>query len=571
MSSHTKASFSSGDFVLLKGGKLKGQRGFILKESVADVFMVAVDELLPDYSNPEQMNQMPEMIDVMTSDLDLIRREHEAVLLRVCDYGSNRFSSLGSAAITPAPEIHIDKDSAFAKLKRVSIAELPGLHSSDTIFKDDDAGALCQDLYHGKNLVIELFHEYADAKQRLVCLPTIHAKLYVLEADETLLDVGSVTVCPLPDETSESLTGRDTTVSTTWGKLLKNGLTMDQKSALADRMIHIIFRSMGYNLGCNITKSICSYLTRQYANRRWWKESLDLAIIRADLVSVSPYYRYLPVDLPHIAECLQSCGKFHEAAIIYGELPDFYAGDIWKQIHTMFPNERYSNTCLVHTVRDAVHVLYQQGKAYTQCKEWESAEVSFLRVLRMFVQNSVGEHAFRDELFKNGFAALEFVYACWAAELRSGNVAELLNDVGSLLSAAKEASAINGDQGFNAVRFLGPRYSKSPREMKKALKRAFLTDSAATFRSAVCSWKRAGAKLPLLDCALTLTELFKTAAKADARDLYLERSGGGITHCDCANQDCGQHDKSKMFLCVQCKSARYWYVTDTIRNARHFP
>jgi hypothetical protein len=165
----------------------------------------------------------------------------------------------------------IDPDSPHGRLARPSILNLPPPHSADSVFVDNETGALYKQVYSG-NCSLVFKHFFESPKEICLGYPNYHLTVCVCE-DNGLL--GSLAFVEYKAEVTAEVIGVQTIYRLSDGPLL--GMSGDQLSSLGSRALHLLFRLAGYDLGI---RSMV-YLGQMGCCQKvgWWKEAVDLAVI----------------------------------------------------------------------------------------------------------------------------------------------------------------------------------------------------------------------------------------------------------------------------------------------------
>ncbi|GKY90815.1 hypothetical protein MPSEU_000054300 [Mayamaea pseudoterrestris] len=567
-------NITPGDFVELTCEGYKGKRGYVLERPgpgqrvinhVSDAsshsLSVVIDNDYPYYVPSEA--RANEYLSVDREDLILLQKELVRFQVRVCDYKSSKFPCLGVAAAPSysRQEIAFDTESVFRKMYRPSIEELPGPHTVESVFKDVETESLFRDMFKGNNLVLTWMHYFEkdtndDIGDHLEnCRPTLITHVYEAKPDGTLVELGFVGGFPKASR-NHSEKAYQTRYNWLDRRLSENQLTLGQARALLERIFHLLFRLVAFDLGNYNAAAIARGMVMSYKDENRWKEAVDLEMITGDLMSVSPRKDALFFELYKISTCLDACARYREAGALYGQaiecyrnVPDNYATFPPMEIDSRL-QERLWLEVIMH---------YQKGRAYSSCCEWELAETSLLASLRKLFKNLHGYQAFDEPLFQKTYEELISLLYAWVDSLGGDGVASPINEVANLLRAAVLSARLKPDQPEPPI-FIADRYRRDPRAAKKALKKAFSAKSVSSFRSHVSSWKKIGAVANVpLDPELML-QMYRGHERAneDARNAYLRAALVVPPIYSCCFPDCCKADEnSKMFNCSRCKSIDY--------------
>lgn len=101
------------------------------------------------------------------------------------------------------------------------------------------------------------------------------------------------------------------------------GLSQEQKYAVAYRVLHLFLRHCRSAIDHRLaTTSLCLYLFSEYIKIKYWKETLDCAIIAANLALSQPPDEidlHAATALNLVGEALENLGEFLTAACVYDE------------------------------------------------------------------------------------------------------------------------------------------------------------------------------------------------------------------------------------------------------------
>ncbi|GKY90808.1 hypothetical protein MPSEU_000053600 [Mayamaea pseudoterrestris] len=523
-------NITPGDFVELTCEGYKGKRGYVLERPgpgqrvinhVSDAsshsLSVVIDNDYPYYVPSEA--RANEYLSVDREDLILLQKELVRFQVRVCDYKSSKFPCLGVAAAPSysRQEIAFDTESVFRKMYRPSIEELPGPHTVESVFKDVETESLFRDMFKGNNLVLTWMHYFEkdtndDIGDHLEnCRPTLITHVYEAKPDGTLVELGFVGGFPKASR-NHSEKAYQTRYNWLDRRLSENQLTLGQARALLERIFHLLFRLVAFDLGNYNAAAIARGMVMSYKDENRWKEAVDLEMITGDLMSVSPRKDALFFELYKISTCLDACARYREAGALYGQaiecyrnVPDNYATFPPMEIDSRL-QERLWLEVIMH---------YQKGQL------------------------------------------ISLLYAC-VDSLGGDGVASPINEVANLLRAAVLSARLKPDQPEPPI-FIADRYRRDPRAAKKALQKLF--SKISLFFSITCEllekdW--CGGERSSGPGAHVANVQAGQRANEDARNAYLRAALVVPPIYSCCFPDCCKADEnSKMFNCSRCKSIDY--------------
>jgi hypothetical protein len=499
------------------------------------------------------------IISATRRDLKLLREENELVTVRVCDFRSTVVACHGIAAMENPPNIPFDVNSAYGKLYRPPIQDLPGPRTINSSFKSEATEQLFKDIYQGKNLVLSWAHRFGNSGllERGIPIHELIIVLQMVQPDGSLLDIGYLEIVPecVSKEETEKFHHRSN-ISWSDPRFSKSLLDDSQIDALCDRLVLILLRLVGLGMGtCNFHTHL-SALAYSYFPHDRWKEGLDNTMVCIDLLALSPHSKFFGGELDHVANCLEACGKFREAAEIYGQAADC-ASEACKADGRRFkPADSY----LSESTWREVHARSNQGVAYFNAKQWQDAEETFLRAIRFLLGCLPFNDAFEEGSFIFMMRKFDELYQAWLCELPDGKAAEEINEVAQLLHAAVHVAFIKAV----GIIVIADKWTRSPVTLKKAFKQAFLSGSVESFRATVRSWKRPNMKIPMQrDPDVNFHKTARNKTKETVRRKLVNRLSDIPPNGYCDNPGCdkveqGKADRKKLFQCQQCTMAYYW-------------
>ena len=556
---------SIGDYVELVDEPEK--RGYIalIKPGSSEI-VVVIDE----YRDEEDSPPLPK-ITLRIDRVKLVRRHKREVMLDMNDFLSIEYPCLGSAASTYAhSEIRFKSDSAMGRLPRPPAQDLPGPHSSLIKSKDftsSGSQALFDEVYAGRFLVTfchsfrpdypSIVGPLLKADMLVSADPQISAVVLVpkdlslnsggnysglpthVTSDGTVYNaVGMITFTPL------TMDGRDASkLDTLWPDM---HVSEDQEHALVLRVIHLLMRVVGCDLGFAVRQEFRHSLATTYVERGWWKEHLDSEIMFADImVQTRQSDDSINESLFFVAQAL-------EAAKCFGQSADLLE---YCRVH---------HTARLSDKLYRIHTYENQGLACQRNHDLAQAEKVLLQGFRelfvMFKDQSLDQ-----ELFQDMASDLKWVYNDQATSgtILVGSLQELPSSTLCfvVLSAALYHAGCADSSGPRPELGALHQRLRNRAAARKALCDTFQTSSIEEFRSKLGSWVQEGASIRLRPGALeneaqSVEELRKLSAQGVRRDL---RGFKTRVPCrKCSNPDCDRlEDFEKLLRCSKCKDAYY--------------
>ncbi|GKZ00867.1 hypothetical protein MPSEU_001038400 [Mayamaea pseudoterrestris] len=551
MSDAAQIQLQRGDYVLLTAGEHDGKYGYMLDwacdydSQQTARHRVVIDEIF-SYSSSPIRKRKPLVVKKQGKDLELIRTMMTSIRLSICDFVATKFPCHGFA--TSKKPLKLDLETPYGKMNRPSIKELPGIQREDSVFIDTASESLYRDIFHGTNLVVEWMHVFPDDLTLEACSPLFVATLFEKQADGNLVEVGLVTFCPEVDKRSKALSHE---ISDDLSDPRFQKLTPSQNRALVARVFHMICRLSGHELGISTFRYVTSYLNELYLGRECMEESLDLAVILADMDSQTRSKRCLAIQLTRVATCMEACSMFHEAALLYGQVADFYKAEKRKDDPVSL---KFEKSLLPEILDREVCERCAQGRAYTSGRAWANGEGAFVAAFSRIFKSLPLNDAINEPMLWIGIDCLLKLYQGWVSDLPDGAAAEIVNDVWHLFAAAVNIFITADDSEGTAHRI--HEHLNDRRRMTKTLQKAFMAGSVSSFRAAVCAWKRPNLVIPIRRIACDSDKAMQEARNTmfdgcDPRKLALSC---GNENCESAEQYVEQH---KLLKCTQCRSIQY--------------
>ena len=289
----------AGDFIEIVGEPEK--RGYVvLAEPGSSHVLMVIDQLQEDSWQPFPRIALPK------DRVKLVRMNEETVIVDLFEFQTVAYPCLGIAATQYAhSDVRFKPDSVLTRLPRPPAQDLPGTHSSTfKALKSKDFQEVYNEVYTGRFLVkfwhsfwpqdvgqfSTNFEEFLDKAMpqftALVFVPKdlalkaggTFSSAQTYESSDGTVYLGVGTMYYSPDKVNKQDTVK---MDMTW--LFRN-FNMDQMQALELRVIHLLLRVVGCDIGYSARMPFHKRLADEYASKGWWKENLDWEIINADIM-----------------------------------------------------------------------------------------------------------------------------------------------------------------------------------------------------------------------------------------------------------------------------------------------
>ncbi|GKZ00320.1 hypothetical protein MPSEU_000984900 [Mayamaea pseudoterrestris] len=339
-------SISVGDFVEIMVPHVEaGHRGYVKNQNNDGSLLLRTDStffgghcnaMLGIMRPLEHLltKSMCTMATVPVSCIRIVRQHETTVVTRICDYISAEFPCLAVASSSLSTDMTIlHSETPHGRLRRVSIQELPGLHSDESVFESSEIERIFRSVYEG-NFVVNWKHSFkppsshneSDIVQEWMldaAKPMYSFEVLVAgarEAEYTVL--GTVTYTP-PQRICDARTKRDG-LSATW--LSTFSISRNQNECLTLRILHLLMRITGYDFSYSSLNDF-KLIFDQFKARNWWKENLDISLIWSDISIQQPTIRndLAFISFTQLGEALEAVKKYTLAADIYRQGGKDYA------------------------------------------------------------------------------------------------------------------------------------------------------------------------------------------------------------------------------------------------------
>ena len=201
----------------------------------------------------------------------------------------------------------------YAKLPRLAPKNLPRIHSRDAEFLDSDIEETYKKIYRGEFTIETTREAFLDYEQKTSYQFTVKAQVrnsmvrIIIETDAN-------------HNLKHYTVGRSADFA--------DSLSISQTTALQYRVLHLFLRHQGVLLHEFLFRKLSNGLMQKYRHSGWWKEALDVAMIRCDVAhSQDHHWRWKEHELFKVAQLLQAA-KFHEqASFVYQDMIAFFCDE----------------------------------------------------------------------------------------------------------------------------------------------------------------------------------------------------------------------------------------------------
>ena len=532
-----EASFNIGDLVeITESHGEAGKRGYILRRRKANadtsIFDVVLDEartLPPPKDNMFSFQPPARVVKVPAQDLKPVRGHGEVQEMFMLEYMDKEYPCLGIAASSYKVS-RINPDSPHGRIVRPAARDLPGIHSCDRTFVSAEMEELFQ-LVHRGDFFVQWSHAFIDEEiQEMDNLALARAAPYVVIGvylEPTLDNPCFIFQASPSKEEYRSC-------------VLTMALTESQNNSLAMRALHYFLRVAGCDVGLAGLFVMESFMA-DYIRKAWWKESLDAAIIMADIaVQVGASVEWLCCRANLLGEALAACKKHRQQAEMYELMRIDYA--------------------INHPSLEFRLLLFQQqATAYVFSGNFDEAEQTLFDGLRKLFSVYGVKCGLAKDLFAGIATTLLQSYACKmidaSSECGDGGASFQLVILATMFSV----SNLYAGSHKVCISALKPELRKK-NVARRVLLTALQTSSLEDFRENLISWGDDSQKLKFrqfakkpMDGRQELKRLAKENARSFIRqDLHVNR---GL----CDNPGCTQEKvrMDKPSRCSRCKVAIY--------------
>ena len=551
--------FIGGDFIELVDEP--GKRGYVVNPMPASRDLdVLIDQFQRDDS-PLPTIRLPR------NKIKVVRGHGQYTDVDMSKYIAAEYHCLGMAATDCAhAEPRFKPDSAMARLPRPPSQDLPGPHSSiikefksaasQAVFNEIHAGRFLVRFYHSFRLQPQDMNPMSMAEIRSRAIPQFTACVYVLKdvilkaggsfssasthetSDGTAyIAVGTIILTPAP-----KTIGREKVFATEQDLLwsLMN-FSRDQADAISLRVIHLLQRVKGCDLGYTLRMKLRSVLANMYVARGWWKEHLDSEITFTDLmIQTKQSDDGIHSSLHGLAEALETLQCHGQAADIY---------EYCRVEHSA----RFSNKL------NRILTYNQQGLACLRNYDLVTAEEVFLQGFRELFE-VFKARSLEQEKVKTMAKNLRWVYHEHATRLKTtaGPSQEIpsSSEFYAVLSAVLFLAGLSDSSSEGLDPGVLQPCLRNRAAARKALCDAFQICSVELFRAKLSSWMSEGLTVdaPSAGANASIRDLRKESAQNVRKDV---REGKGCWHA-CSCPSCDQTVVfEKLLRCSKCKNAFY--------------
>jgi hypothetical protein len=460
--SHFFPEFHPGDYVFINGADFPAYQGHhaYVRDYLTEwgKYIVAVDEV-----NVHSPPMRP-------PSCKLQRANKQKVKTRICDFINGGYACLGVSACRPAhAESRIDPNSALGKLARPPIKDLPGPDSTLSVFRNAQTEALYREIYGGAFIAV-WNHDLKLGVDDVFPAPNnwtrkldIHIDVYLPGNEQVRVGSFSFTSGRMgPYYCYEDI---DYAIRhNSWNGL--EDMTTSQRTALSIRVIHLLLRVVGCDIGCWGCHALGN-ITNYYKENSRWEELLDISITLADIVVQMSYVDTLLVH--DLGPVLTASGLYRAAAALYGELC------------TDSPNAVILIT-----------YLNERADAFHSIGDYDKAEVLFFEALRLFLTQPIDPYfvEFREEKMVRLLSSVVVNYTTWYTlhgPSTNGDAAVLLMGCIAAAGLLKEDDL----PGPSKVYYLDPRLSNNQVAARQAVLAALSESSLEGVYATARTWKRA--------------------------------------------------------------------------------
>jgi hypothetical protein len=332
----------------------------------------------------------------------------------------------------------------------------------------------------------------------------------------------------------------------------------EQHNLLQIRIIHLLLRLCGADLGPSKTVTIVSWNPKQaYLHRNWRREALDLTLTMTDIAAQSPYKKLLPLMLHTVAKSLEWSCNYREAAAVLEEALGLASQPPLKD-STIFNLSDGSK--LTSSVYYDVELRSTQSLMLTLCRDWEKAEETALHSVKVLFQSLDVEHAVKEHVFPYTMHVLTSLYRTWIGVLPDGPKAKMLHDVFSIVYVVSDMLKRPCDPRQHENILVIKPILRDRRKLGLAFKDAFLeSKSAASFRRSIYALKHEFCKIDMKRYPTDSLKDLEQRVKEDARHVQAQLDTEMDETTRCHAPKCRSiRAMSKILRCQQCKSALYW-------------
>ena len=242
----------------------------------------------------------------------------------------------------------IPPESHYGRLRRPSIDDLPGPHSADRTFWDKTAEKPFLKIYRGDcSLVVVVTETEGRTSYEILALVEDSNEA---DVDDDSVFCGSLVSVTVESENGFAPDGFFLCSSCGAGERFVSLLKESQKDAIFSRILHVFLRVLGSRLKKEVFTYLVWALKGTYSQNHWWKETLDLSMISADVAfnacdSKNDIVRALVV----VGESMEADKSYEDASLLYEEILTTY----WTEGHPHYSRINLLSFVGVAMIRDS--------------------------------------------------------------------------------------------------------------------------------------------------------------------------------------------------------------------------
>lgn len=419
---------------------------------------------------------------------------------------------------------------------RPAPADLPAVHSRDATFASAEVEAEFLKIYSG-----DCHLEYSI---KPVCDPFFASGVMLITAISS--SQGPLVRLVFPAQFMP-ITLSTQPVETQTSQAFYSALTLGQRTAICERILHLCLRTCGASLDEKTSVFIYFHLLTQYARKKYWKENLDLCTTIADLgLSGAPVGSTFTLThrLVKVGEALENIGKFQNAGRLYEEIANLFADSFY----------------------DSAKLLKFAAIAYNRACDFDAAERIFVLALHHELARTGGSWASNDEKTMRLFEAFAGLY--FDEQVDEAQKKQYVSEVNATMEVAIGAlcfatgihfESYQGQEYRDTSFILKPKF-RQPKNARNVLSAAVADPiSISKFRATIL----ACVKEPVYRSIHPKMRELRTrrAAKALARglgDTYQDAYFDPNYLIKCSNPVCHELEKrGTKFQCCPCQTVSY--------------
>jgi hypothetical protein len=540
-----------GDYVEIVNSteRYGGKRAYVKMRVSNKIVVVALDDS-DYYLYPESRIDQKCRVD----DLKLLRRNEEAMTTRVCDVVSGEYACLGRAVSPTNHEPLINPDSPRGRLPRPPIETMPRKRFT---FDTPETEAVFTKIYGGDFIAVwrhQLTFTNPHEPSRKAPEPTFHIEVFVEQEEaDNPLKVGELKYLPVTFD-EHRVNGEECPQRLGWNDwnpkyairrwewtALPWIITTKQRTALSLRVIHLLVRVAGYDIG-NCARYAFEQIFNHFMMRGEWADAVDAAIILGDMAILTKQ-----TDLVHYRCCyhlnssLVCNGMFRHAAGVMGQCATDYA---------------------TITVCDKIDLLTRKGTALFSDRDFDASLDAYLTAFRRHFETH-GDGTFVQTCCKHMLTLTSKMTELFKVRHRVSGPTPT-DDAALLFIACAKASGITVQFPQGVTDLLQPALVMNDRLAQGALRYACTRQSIDDFHDAIRLLKRDGLQsVPVSDFyaspELTTPEEEYKEALSLVQDYYKTEYQRECPHLlfPCDNPACTALRSTSNLLHCRCATAQY--------------